>query len=196
MRTLTLTASTAGLALIAVTGVLAAQPEPPAAASATKRVSVRITGGHVTDSRDSGRPVRLIAAALGVPTAVFREAFSKVTPAAGGEEPDPAQVERNKAALLETLAPYGVTNARLDEVSNYYRYVESAGEVWKQRAAVAKATIRNGRVVALTIVDGGAGYSSTPRVTVPGFPSAKVKVRVAYGTSLATNGQVRSLSLR
>ena len=163
-------------------------------APATKRVTVRISGGHATDARDGGRPVRLIAAALGVPEQVFRDAFSAVTPAAGGSEPDPAQVQRNKAALLKALAPYGVTNERLDEVSDYYRYSGSAGEIWRRRAAVAKATIANGRVVAVTLVSGGAGYSSAPTVTVPGY-ATKLKVRLAYGTDLATNGRVRSIAV-
>jgi hypothetical protein len=47
----------AGLALVAGT-----QGAP---AAATR--SVRISGGHATDARDDGRPVVLIAAALGVP---------------------------------------------------------------------------------------------------------------------------------
>jgi hypothetical protein len=187
MRTRPLILLLAGISLPAALTV--ADPAP-----ATKRVTVRISGGHATDARDNGRPVRLIAAALGVPEAVFRDAFSKVTPAAGGSEPDPAQVQRNKAALLEALAPYGVTNERLDEVSDHYRYSGSAGEVWPRKAAVAKATIENGRVVAVTLVGGGAGYSSTPTVKVPGH-AAKLKVRLAYGKTLSTNGRVRSIAL-
>jgi hypothetical protein len=62
-------------------------------ASATRTVRVTITGGYATDPRDNGRPVRLVAGALGVPPDVFREAFSHVTPAPGGEEPDPDQVQ-------------------------------------------------------------------------------------------------------
>jgi hypothetical protein len=126
------------IALLAATGAVVAR----APAATPRQVSVRISGGHATDSRDGGRPVRLIAAALGVPTQVFREAFSSVSPAAAGEEPDPAQVQRNKAELLEVLAPYGVTNERLDEVSDFYRYAGSAGQTWTQRAARATATAR------------------------------------------------------
>ena len=51
-----------------------------------------MTDGFPTNSVERGRPVGLIAAALGVPEAVFRAAFTKVTPAAGGHEPHPAQV--------------------------------------------------------------------------------------------------------
>ena len=156
---------------------------------------MKITGGHATDARDGGRPVVLIAAALGVPTAVFRKAFSAVTPAAGGQEPDPEQVRRNKEALLKVLAPYGVTNERLDEVSNYYRYNGSAGEVWRQTAATARAVVRNGKVVAVRIVRAGAGYSSTPRVTLIGYPKVRVRATVAYGTDLATNGRISKVTL-
>src|SRR6476620_1732883 len=96
----------------------------------TTRVPIVFSGGHETDPRDNGRPVVLIASALGVPPEVFRDAFSHVTPARAGQEPDPSQVNKNKAALLQALGPYGITNARLDEVSNYYRYNASAGEHW------------------------------------------------------------------
>src|SRR4051794_23144238 len=79
------------------------------------------SGGHDTDPRDHGRPVVLIAAALGVKTEVFREAFSGVTPA-GDRRPTGDEARRNKAALMKVLQPLGITNERLDEVSNYYRY--------------------------------------------------------------------------
>jgi hypothetical protein len=179
---------TAAAAIVATGGLLSAQAAP------TTRVTLRISGGHATDPRDNGRPVRLIAAALGVPAEVFRTAFAAVSPAPGGTEPDPAQVQRNKAELLKVLAPYGVTNERLDAVSDHYRYAGSAGEVWPQRAAVARATLRGGKVVAVTLVSGGAGYTSTPRVTVPGT-GATVKVTLAFGRTLATNGRVRSIRL-
>ncbi|MBW7459054.1 hypothetical protein K0U00_33890, partial [Paenibacillus sepulcri] len=85
--------------------------------------SVVISGGFDTDPVDHGRPVVLIAAALGVPTEVFREAFSGVTPAgAGSGGPTAEEAQQNKAALLKVLGSYGITNERLDEVSNYYRY--------------------------------------------------------------------------
>jgi hypothetical protein len=160
-----------------------------------KVVKLRITGGHATDPRDNGRPVVLIAAALGVPTEVFRTAFSGVSPAATGEEPDPAQVQRNKEALLAVLAPYGVTNERLDTVSDYYRYQGSDGALWTHAAATGQAVVRGGKVVSVTLLGAGAGYSSTPKVTVPGVPSAVVKVVVGYGTDMAGNGGVRTLRL-
>src|SRR5436190_8396245 len=85
------------------------------------KVPVTFSGGHDTDPQDRGRPVVLVAAALGVKPEVFREAFRGVTPARGGK-PTPEQARSNKEALLKVLKPYGITNERLDEVSDYYRY--------------------------------------------------------------------------
>src|SRR4051812_47520904 len=79
---------------------------------------VTFTGGHDTDPRDGGRPVVLVAAGLGVPPEVFREAFRGVTPARNGR-PSAEEARRNKEALMKVLGPRGVTNDRLDEVSNY-----------------------------------------------------------------------------
>ncbi|KXK15985.1 MAG: hypothetical protein UZ14_CFX002000161 [Chloroflexi bacterium OLB14] len=100
--------------------------------SGTDEVQVIISGGYELDPRDNGRPVILIASALGVPEEVFREAFSHVNPAGAGSSPSEEQAQANKAALMNVLAPYGVTNDYLDEVSNYYRYNRSAGETWPQ----------------------------------------------------------------
>ena len=83
--------------------------------------SVVFTGGYETDLRDHGRPVALIAAALGVEPEVFRQAFSNVKPARGGA-PSAARVRANKEVLMSALGKQGITNDRLDTVSNYYRY--------------------------------------------------------------------------
>ena len=115
----------------------------------TTRVPVVFSGGHETDPRDRGRPVVLIAAALGVPADVFREAFSHVRPAPAGTAPDPRQVRDNKAALLDALGPYGITNERLDTVSDYYRYVRRRGKLWPTKPASAYALVRDGKIVEL-----------------------------------------------
>src|SRR5438046_5515780 len=91
---------------------------------------VTITGGHDLGPQDHGRPCALIAAALGVKTEVFREAFGGVTPARG-RGPSGEEARRNKEALMRVLQPHGVTNERLDEVSNYYRFRPQNGELWK-----------------------------------------------------------------
>ena len=183
------------LAAVAALGAAALLAVPGAQDASAKTVTVRIGGGHATNPVDHGRPVVLVAAGLGVPTDVFRTAFSGVTPAGAGEEPDPAQVQRNKEALLEVLAPYGVTNDELDRVSNYYRYVQSAGEMWPTTAATASATVRHGKVVAIKVTGGGAGYSSTPTVSVPGYGVTKVRVTLSYGKNLRANGRIASIKV-
>jgi len=179
------------LALAAATSAWAAA-RPTAKAGATRAGSVTISGGMTTDQRDHGRPVVLIAAALGVPTEVFRTAFSGVTPADPGAGPTGEEAQANKAALMRVLAPYGVTNERLDEVSNYYRYNGSAGETWKHQSATARATVRNGRVVAVTITRAGRGYTSAPTIRVAGYPKLRVVAKLRFTTDLATNGSVAS----
>jgi hypothetical protein len=163
--------------------------------SAASDVSVTITGGFETDPEDGGRPVALVAAILGVPPEVFREAFSHVTPAAAGEEPDPAQVNRNKAALLAVLAPYGVTNETLDRASNYYRYNGSAGETWPRVQATAQAVVTNGRVTGVTITNPGAGYTSIPTVTVSSAGGVTLTATVQYTADVATNGSLSAITV-
>jgi hypothetical protein len=159
----------------------------------TTRVPVVFSGGHETDPRDRGRPVVLIAAALKVPPEVFRAAFSQVHPAPAGMEPDEQRVRQNKDALLGALSRYGVTNDRLDEVSNYYRYVRSRGELWPTKPAVAYALVRGGNVTSFSVTSGGAGYSSAPAVTVPNIPGATGKAQLSFSTDLDQNGALSSI---
>src|ERR1019366_5026645 len=111
--------------------------------------------------------VVLIAAALEVTPEVFRDAFSQVRPARGGSEPEPAQVRQNKAVLMKALGKYGITNERLDTVSNYYRSPPGRNGLWTTTPAVANALIKGGEVVGYEIVSSGSGYSSPPTVSVP-----------------------------
>jgi hypothetical protein len=160
--------------------------------------SVAISGGFNTDPQDKGRPVVLIAAALGVPTEVFREAFRGVTPAgAGSGGPSTEQAQKNKSALLKVLAPYGITNERLDEVSNYYRYNGSKGEIWTRTQATATATIVNGVVTGVTITNPGAGYSSNPTITITG-PNGKVTATatLSYTKDFKTNGSISAITIK
>ena len=154
------------------------------------RVEVSLSGGHETDPRDGGRPVVLVAAALKVPAEVYRKAFRGVTPATGGSQPTRDQVRRNKEALLRVLAPYGVTNERLDEVSDYYRYNRGRGEMWRNSPAKLVADVKDARVVSFTIEDGGSGCSSPPIVRVPGFGDLRVRVELKLGEDFKTNGSV------
>ena len=158
------------------------------------RAPVTFTGGYDTDPRDHGRPVILVASALGVTADVFRDAFSHVTPAADGRAPEPEQVRKNKRALLDALSKYGVTNDRLDEVSNQYRYRPGHGELWRHTPAAAVATVRSGVVVAITVTDPGSGYTTPPTVSVPG---AKVNATatLAFGKDFKTNGSIKEIAL-
>ncbi len=155
---------------------------------------VHFAGGHKTDPRDDGRPVTLIAAALGVPSETFRTAFRGVTPARGGP-PTREQVHRNKAALLKVLAPLGVTNERLDEVSDYYRYRPHRGELWRSRPAKAHAVVEDGKVKRIVVTDPGAGYSSPPEATISGMEGTPLTVNVCYGTDLKKNGSIGSIEI-
>src|ERR1700712_1137682 len=82
--------------------------------SVATAVSVTIVGGLETVAGDNGRPIVLVAGLLGVAPAVFRTAFSGVTPADPALGPTTAEAQRNKSALLSVLSPYGITNAELD----------------------------------------------------------------------------------
>lgn len=162
----------------------------------SRRIEVTFTGGHDTEGRDHGRPDVLIAAALGVPTEVFRDAFSRVKPAGPGRSPSDEEARRNKTALMTTLGPYGVTNDRLNEVSTYYRYNRPAGQlVWRNTPAAAYVTVRDGVVTGFTITDPGSGYSSAPEVSIPGMPDLKVKATIAFSTDLTKNGSIKELTL-
>jgi hypothetical protein len=157
--------------------------------------TVKISGGHETNPIDHGRPVSLVAGGLGVKPEVFREAFSHVHPAPAGQEPDPEQVRRNKDALLSALGKYGITNDRLDEVSNRYRYNASRGEMWPTKAASVAAMFKKGRLTGFKVVDGGFGYSSPPKITLVGHPEMKIEAIVEYSTDLDRNGRISEVRL-
>ena len=140
----------------------------PAENSAAKEVPVVFAGGYRNNPVDHGRPVALVAGALGVAPEVFREAFSHVHPAGPGKGPEPEQVRDNKAALMKALGKYGITNDRLDEVSNRYRYAQWRGERWAAKPAKAFAVVENGNITKFVVTDGGYGYTSLPEVSVPG----------------------------
>jgi len=159
------------------------------------RVAVVFSGGYDTNPIDHGRPVVLIAAALNVSSEVFRDAFSRVKPAHAGEAPEPGQVRLNKQALLDTLAPYGVINERLDEVSNYYRYNRSRGEWWRHSRATAYAMVHNGIVTGYVITNPGAGYSSPPKISVPGLREVNATATLSFGTDFARNGSIKEIKI-
>ena len=157
------------------------------------RIPVQFTGGHETDPVDQGRPVILIAAALGVEPGVFREAFSKVEPAPGGTAPSGQRVHANKEVLMAALSPHGITNDRLDEVSDYYRYPPGEGKRWRVREAEAFALVKKGQIIGFEITDGGAGYTTPPTIGVSGFPSLRSAAQLAFGQDLETNGSIKGM---
>lgn len=162
--------------------------------ASAKSGQVVFTGGHETEAVDNGRPVVLIGNALGVEPEVFRDAFSGVTPAKNGS-PTAEHARANKKILMDKLSPHGITNERLDEVSNFYRYRPQNGELWKHKPAVAVAIIEDGTITGFNITDGGYGYSSPPQVQVAGHEDVVVKAELEFTTDLETNGRVKSLTV-
>ena len=160
-------------------------------------VAVTLTGGHDTDKRDGGRPVALIAAALGVPDEIFRDAFSHVHPAQNGG-PTGDEARKNKHELLSRLEKHGVTNDRLDEVSNFYRYRPQNGELWKHKDAVVFATVKDGKVTGFRIAEPGYGYSSPPTLGIEGTPkpafSGVPKIALLFDKELEKNGSIKSVT--
>ncbi len=160
------------------------------------RVAVTFLGGYDTNPVDRGRPVVLVASALGVPEETFRAAFKGVHPAPPGSGgPTGEEARANKAALMTVLGPLGVTNDRLDEVSNYYRYRREAGELWKHVPAEGYARVKEGKIVGFVVTKSGAGYSSVPEVHVAGFAGARATAVVDYGKDLGTNGSIMDITL-
>lgn len=160
----------------------------------TEYGAVRFNAGFETDPRDHGRPVILIATALGVSADVFRDAFSGVSPSRLGP-PTPSRARANKKVLMDALEKHGVTNDRLDEVSDYYRYTPQSGELWTHTPAEASAVIQEGKITRFIITNPGAGYSTPPEVRVNGFEELQVRASIEFGTDLTTNGHVTALTI-
>lgn len=160
-----------------------------------KSYEVTINGGFDIGRNDHGRPVTLIAAGLNVPPDVFREAFSGVTPAPAGKHPTRDQERKNKTALMHVLATYGVTDERLNQVSDYYRYNPGAGEKWPLEHAAAEAIVENGVLKGFIITNEGSGYTSTPTVTVSGIGRVPVAATIELSSNLELNGRITSLNI-
>jgi len=175
--------------------VLAAFGTMSAQSPQVTRVPVVISGGHETDPRDHGRPVVLVAGGLGVTPEIFRDAFSRVHPVAPGSYPYQGRAQQNKSVLLSALGKYGITNEKLDSVSNYYRYQPGAGQLWPTKAAVIAALVKNGMVTSFEVTDGGSGYSSQPSISVPGARCGPVTVNLCYSQNLQKNGSIGSVTL-
>ena len=165
---------------------------PSIARADDNQAPLTFAGGHAIGKDDFGRPVYLIAAALGVKPEQFREAFSGVTPA-HGRGPTGEEARRNKAALMKVLAPLGVTNDRLDEVSNYYRFRPQAGELWPTKPAKGYAVVVDGKVTKLVITDPGSGYNTPPDVTIAGIDGVRLRATLSFSKDLKKNGGVAAV---
>ncbi len=158
-------------------------------------IPVTFTGGHDIGKEDHGRPCVLIAAALGVKTEVFREAFSGVTPAKNGK-PSADEARKNKEALMKVLEPHKVTNERLDEVSNYYRFKPQDGELWKHTAAKAHAVVEDGKIVKVVVDEPGSGYCTPPKVMIKGFEKVEFDVTLLFDKDMKKNGSIKSIEIK
>jgi hypothetical protein len=185
------------LLLPAVVSLLAFSFSSPAEdQSGVSRMPVVISGGHDTDPVDRGRPVSLIAGALGVPPEAFRQAFSHMHPGDPDHNSGPgAEAQKNKQALLSDLKPYDVTDDRLGSVTGYYRYVRGRGELWPVKAATAVALVKNGEVIAYEVTEGGSGYSTPPAITVPGVKSAPARVTLSMSKTFEKNGAIGAITI-
>lgn len=163
-----------------------------ARASETK-VAVEFSGGHELVKNDYGRPINLMAAGLGVKPDEFRKAFSGVTPARG-RGPTGAEQRRNKEALMKVLAPLGVTNDRMDEVANYYRFRPQNGELWPTKNAEAYAVIEDGKIKKIVVTEPGSGYNTPPKANIEGFKNIRLETKVKYDTNLKKNGGIEEVT--
>jgi hypothetical protein len=164
--------------------------------ASAKQVPVVFSGGYETAPVDHGRPVALVAGALGVAPEVFREAFSHVHPAGPGSGgPTGEEARANKAALMSRLAKYGITNDRLDEVSNRYRYAQWRGEKWPSKPASAYAVVENGKITKFVVTDGGYGYCSLPEISVPGVRDYAGKAELGFDKNFEKNGAIVSIAV-
>jgi hypothetical protein len=162
--------------------------------AAETRVPVTFSGGHDIGKNDYGRPVVLMAAALGVKPLEFRQAFSGVRPA-HGRGPTGAEARRNKEALMKVLAPLGVTNDRMDEVANYYRFRPQNSELWPTKPAKAYAVVEDSKIEKVVVTDPGSGYCSPPRVTAKGFENVPLEARLKLAIDLKKNGGIETIEL-
>lgn len=199
LRLRTMKPSTFLLALVVgaiTTATFPSHAEPRTLPPGVTRAPVTFAGGHETVPVDRGRPVVLIAAALGVKDEVFRDAFSRVHPAGPGSGgPTREEAQANKKVLMDALGKFGITNERLDTVSNFYRCPPGRGNIWKTQPATANALVKNGAVIGCEITSGGYGYTTPPTVSVPGFAIAAARVELAFGKDFETNGSVSAITV-
>jgi hypothetical protein len=162
--------------------------------AAETKMPLVFSGGHEIGKNDYGRPVLLIAAALDVKPDEFRKAFSGVTPAKG-RAPSGDEARKNKQALMAVLGPLGVTNDRLDAVSNHYRFRPQQGELWPTAPAKGHAVVENGIVKKVVVTEAGSGYHSPPQVTIQGMERVTLKAVLHFDKEFKKNGSVEAVEV-
>jgi hypothetical protein len=177
----------------ALIALFATMPMSRTSAEETK-VPVTFSGGQELNKNDYGRPINLMAAGLGVKPDEFRKAFSGVTPARG-RGPTSEEQRRNKEAMMKVLAPLKVTNDRMDEVANYYRFRPQKGEQWPTKPADAYAVVDDGKIKEIVVTDPGSGYNTPPKVTVDGFKNIRLESKIKYDKDLKKNGGIESIDI-
>ena len=88
-----------------------------------------------------------------------------------------------------------MTNERLDEVSDYYRFRPDRGELWPTTAAKAHAIVEGGKIKQIVVTNPGSGYSSPPDVKVEGFEGMEFKLTLGFGKDLKKNGTIGSVEV-
>jgi hypothetical protein len=158
------------------------------------KVPVTFSGGHELAKNDYGRPINLMAAGLGVKPDEFRKAFSGVTPARG-RGPTGAEARRNKDALMKVLGPLHVTNERMDEVANYYRFRPQDGELWPTKPAEAYAIVDDGAVKKIVVTNPGTGYNTPPKAVVKDYEKIRLEVKIKFDKDLKKNGGIEAVEI-
>ena len=96
---------------------------------------------------------------------------------------------------MRVLKPHGVTDERLDEVSDYYRYKPGKGNLWKTMPAKAYAVLEDGKVKRIVVTDPGSGYSTAPKATVQGMEKVGLKVTIQFNKDFKKNGSISSIEV-
>ena len=95
---------------------------------------------------------------------------------------------------MAVLAPYGITNERFDQVSNYYGYQSSLGQLWPTRPAKAYLVAGKDGGLRYVVTDGGCGYTSPPVISVPSISVAGGGATLSFSKDFNRNGSVTSIS--
>ena len=91
--------------------------------------------------------------------------------------------------------PHGVTDERLDEVSDYYRYKPGKGNLWKTTPAKAYTVLEDGKVKRIVVTDPGSGYSTAPKAVVQGLEKMGLKVTIQFNKDFKKNGSISSIEV-